>query len=249
LALERRRPMPAVDRRRWREREIARRTMQLLALYRVISWAKWKCRVGAVVTRSAARALRAQRRRIGPAAGAARSSELAIALYRAALEQDNLADELYQRLIECHLARGEHAQALNVYRRCRSCSRSFSPEAIGAHRALVAPLLIVDRLGHSGSRLPASARAPTVARTDGNTQCFDGGGRAAATVADAKQASDYGRCNCASSYCGQRGARGDYFGSQRNSINAGNRRARCARMPAPARHELVGAFDHHAQPP
>ena len=43
----------------------------------------------------------------------------AIALYRAALEQDNLAEELYQRLIECHLARGEQAQALNAYRRCR----------------------------------------------------------------------------------------------------------------------------------
>jgi DNA-binding SARP family transcriptional activator len=45
--------------------------------------------------------------------------EAAIALYRAALEQDNLAEELYQRLIACHLARGENAQALNAYRRCR----------------------------------------------------------------------------------------------------------------------------------
>jgi DNA-binding SARP family transcriptional activator len=45
--------------------------------------------------------------------------EHAIALYRAALEQDNLAEELYQRLIACHLAQGEHAQALNAYRRCR----------------------------------------------------------------------------------------------------------------------------------
>lgn len=43
----------------------------------------------------------------------------AIALYRAALEQDNLAEPLYRRLIECHLARGEHAEALNAYRRCR----------------------------------------------------------------------------------------------------------------------------------
>jgi DNA-binding SARP family transcriptional activator len=46
-------------------------------------------------------------------------TEAAIALYRAALEQDNLAEELYQRLISCHLARGENAQALNAYRRCR----------------------------------------------------------------------------------------------------------------------------------
>ena len=45
--------------------------------------------------------------------------EAAIALYRAALEQDNLAEELYQRLIACHLARGDNAQALNAYRRCR----------------------------------------------------------------------------------------------------------------------------------
>ena len=45
--------------------------------------------------------------------------EAAIALYRAGLEQDNLAEELYQRLIACHLARGENAQALNAYRRCR----------------------------------------------------------------------------------------------------------------------------------
>jgi DNA-binding SARP family transcriptional activator len=43
----------------------------------------------------------------------------AIAVYRAALEQDNLAEELYQRLIACHLVRGEYAQALNAYRRCR----------------------------------------------------------------------------------------------------------------------------------
>jgi DNA-binding SARP family transcriptional activator len=45
--------------------------------------------------------------------------DAAISLYRAALEQDNLAEELYQRLIACHLARGESAQALNAYRRCR----------------------------------------------------------------------------------------------------------------------------------
>ncbi|HJW33094.1 MAG TPA: bacterial transcriptional activator domain-containing protein, partial [Holophagaceae bacterium] len=45
--------------------------------------------------------------------------EAAIAMYQAALEQDNLAEELYQRLIECHLACGEHARALMAYRRCR----------------------------------------------------------------------------------------------------------------------------------
>jgi LuxR family transcriptional regulator, maltose regulon positive regulatory protein len=46
-------------------------------------------------------------------------AEAAIALYRAALEHDNLAEELYQRLIACHLACGENAQALHAYRRCR----------------------------------------------------------------------------------------------------------------------------------
>jgi LuxR family transcriptional regulator, maltose regulon positive regulatory protein len=30
-----------------------------------------------------------------------------------------LAEELYQRLMACHVARGEAAQALNAYRRCR----------------------------------------------------------------------------------------------------------------------------------
>jgi DNA-binding SARP family transcriptional activator len=30
-----------------------------------------------------------------------------------------LAEELYQRLIACHLVQGEYAQALNAYRRCR----------------------------------------------------------------------------------------------------------------------------------
>ena len=43
----------------------------------------------------------------------------AVPLYRAALEQDNLAEELHQRLIACHLRLGEEAQALNAYRRCR----------------------------------------------------------------------------------------------------------------------------------
>jgi LuxR family maltose regulon positive regulatory protein len=43
----------------------------------------------------------------------------AIVLYRKALERDNLSEELYQRLMLCHQRRGEHAEGLNVYRRCR----------------------------------------------------------------------------------------------------------------------------------
>ncbi len=43
----------------------------------------------------------------------------AIALYERALEEDNLAEELYRRLMRGHLARGEPAEAARVYRRCR----------------------------------------------------------------------------------------------------------------------------------
>jgi len=123
--------------------EIARRTMQLLALYRghflgemeVPGWAlSLRDRLRARFVRSVD-ALGRRLERLG-------HLNVAIALYRAALEQDNLADELYQRLIECHLARGEHAQALNVYRRCRellSIVLGLKPSA--RTEALVAPLL------------------------------------------------------------------------------------------------------------
>ena len=43
----------------------------------------------------------------------------AIALYERALEEDNLAEDLYRRLMRGHLARGEPAEAARVYRRCR----------------------------------------------------------------------------------------------------------------------------------
>jgi LuxR family maltose regulon positive regulatory protein len=100
--------------------ELARRALQLLALYRghflgegeVPAWAlPLRDRLRARFVRSVE--LLGQRlERTG------RQDE-AIHLYRAALEQDNLAEELYQRLIECHLARGEQSQALGAYRRCR----------------------------------------------------------------------------------------------------------------------------------
>ena len=41
------------------------------------------------------------------------------AAYRRVLEADPLAEEIYRRLMICHGKRGEHAEALNVYRRCR----------------------------------------------------------------------------------------------------------------------------------
>lgn len=40
-------------------------------------------------------------------------------LYRHALELDNLSEPLYRGLIECCLAQGHKAEALNAYRRCR----------------------------------------------------------------------------------------------------------------------------------
>ena len=36
-----------------------------------------------------------------------------------ALEVDPLSEEMYQRLMSCHLEQGDFAEAYNVYRRCR----------------------------------------------------------------------------------------------------------------------------------
>jgi DNA-binding SARP family transcriptional activator len=100
--------------------ELERRRLQLFALYRGNLFGESDVPAWALQTRDRLRARfvraidllgqRLQRR--------GRHDD-AIALYRAALEQDNLAEELYQRLMECHLSRGEDAQALNAYRRCR----------------------------------------------------------------------------------------------------------------------------------
>jgi LuxR family maltose regulon positive regulatory protein len=100
--------------------ELERRRLQVFALYRgrflgeveVPSWAisvqdRWRERFVRSVVLLGQRAERTGR------------TEAAIALYRSALEHDNLAEEIYQRLIECHIARGENAQALNAFRRCR----------------------------------------------------------------------------------------------------------------------------------
>ncbi len=45
--------------------------------------------------------------------------EAAISIYEQGLEVDNLSELLYQQLMICHLNRGEHAEAMLVYRRCR----------------------------------------------------------------------------------------------------------------------------------
>jgi LuxR family transcriptional regulator, maltose regulon positive regulatory protein len=100
--------------------ELEMRRAQLLSLYRGHLFGEAELPSWALALRDRLRArfirsvdtLGQRLERIGRA-------EAAIALYRAALEQDNLAEEIYQRLISCHLARGENAQALNAYRRCR----------------------------------------------------------------------------------------------------------------------------------
>ena len=43
----------------------------------------------------------------------------AIALYERGIEVDTIAEDLYRRLMRCHLARGQPAEAARVYRRCR----------------------------------------------------------------------------------------------------------------------------------
>jgi DNA-binding SARP family transcriptional activator len=100
--------------------ELERRRLQMFALYRghflgegeVPTWAiaardRWRARFVRCAVLLGQRCERVGRQ------------EAAIELYRTALEQDNLAEELYQRLIECHLTRGQNAEALNAYRRCR----------------------------------------------------------------------------------------------------------------------------------
>ena len=46
-------------------------------------------------------------------------AEAAIELYRRALEQDNLGEELYRLVITCHAKLGQPAEAMATYRRCR----------------------------------------------------------------------------------------------------------------------------------
>jgi DNA-binding SARP family transcriptional activator len=100
--------------------ELANRRMQLLSLYRGHLFGEAETPFWALALRDR---LRARFIRSVDALGqrleCSGRAEDAIALYRAGLEHDNLAEELYQRLIACHLARGEQAQALNTYRRCR----------------------------------------------------------------------------------------------------------------------------------
>jgi LuxR family transcriptional regulator, maltose regulon positive regulatory protein len=49
----------------------------------------------------------------------ARAWDQAALLYQRALEVDNLAEDVYRRLIVCHREQGQIANAMSVYRRCR----------------------------------------------------------------------------------------------------------------------------------
>ncbi|WP_171016003.1 BTAD domain-containing putative transcriptional regulator [Ramlibacter sp. 2FC] len=58
--------------------------------------------------------------------------EAAIEVYERGIEIDNLAESFYQRLMFCHHQRGEHAESVRVYRRCRellSIVLGISPSA------------------------------------------------------------------------------------------------------------------------
>ena len=45
--------------------------------------------------------------------------ERAATVYRRALEEDPLAENLYRHLMECYLSQGKQAEAYDAYRRCR----------------------------------------------------------------------------------------------------------------------------------
>lgn len=58
--------------------------------------------------------------------------EMATDVYLRGLEVDNLAEFFYQRLMACYQSRGEHAEVMRVYRRCRellSIVLGISPSA------------------------------------------------------------------------------------------------------------------------
>jgi DNA-binding SARP family transcriptional activator len=68
----------------------------------------------------------------------------AIALYQMGLEVDNLAEELYRRLMVCYSRRGETVQAVQIYRRLKNTLASVlgiepSPKTETLYRTLTAP--------------------------------------------------------------------------------------------------------------
>ena len=67
--------------------------------------------------------------------------EEAISCYGKGLEADDLAEELYRRLMVCHLRQGQEAKALSVYRRCRrTLSSVLGVDPSSETRAIAASL-------------------------------------------------------------------------------------------------------------
>ena len=81
--------------------------------------------------------------RLGSELEQARDWNAAVDVYRRGLEADNLAEPLYRGMMRSLSATGDHAEALNAYRRCRELlsvvlSMKPSPETEALHRSIVA---------------------------------------------------------------------------------------------------------------
>ena len=67
--------------------------------------------------------------------------EEAVSCYGKGIEADDLAEELYRRLMVCHIRQGREAEALSVYRRCRkTLSSVLGVEPSAETRAIAASL-------------------------------------------------------------------------------------------------------------
>jgi DNA-binding SARP family transcriptional activator len=67
--------------------------------------------------------------------------EEAVSCYGKGIEADDLAEELYRRLMVCHIRQGREAEALSVYRRCRkTLSSVLGVEPSSETRAIAASL-------------------------------------------------------------------------------------------------------------
>ena len=67
--------------------------------------------------------------------------EEAVSCYGKALEADDLAEELYRRLMVCHIRKGQEAEALSIYRRCRkTLSSVLGVDPSAETRAIAASL-------------------------------------------------------------------------------------------------------------
>ncbi|HLO24902.1 MAG TPA: bacterial transcriptional activator domain-containing protein, partial [Geobacteraceae bacterium] len=70
--------------------------------------------------------------------------EEAVTCYGKGLEADDLAEEIYRRLMVCHLRQGQEAEALSIYRRCRKTLSSVLGVCPSAETRAIA-----DSLGRS----------------------------------------------------------------------------------------------------